>query len=320
MTLAILCSGQGPQHRGMFALTGDAPEAEGVFAHATRLLGGDPRELVVSQSDAALHRNRVAQLLCTLHSLAATAALRESMPASLVIAGYSVGEVAAWGAAGSMAHADVLDIVSLRAEIMDEASPAGDGLLFVRGLSFRVVETLCEQNDASVAIVNPGDAFVVGGSRLALQAFGQRALAMSATKVIPLHVEVASHTKRLSRASPLFRQALGTRRVSLPAVGTRLLSGIDGATVIQIEPGLDKLAAQISQTVRWADCLQACIEAGASAFLELGPGRALCEMAAGAYPDVPARSLEDFRTLEGARAWIASHAPRGGYPDPPGAP
>jgi [acyl-carrier-protein] S-malonyltransferase len=45
------------------------------------------------------------------------------------------------------------------------------------------------------------------------------------------------------------------------------------------------------------------VEAGASVFFELGPGRALNEMAAGAY--ISARSLEDFRTLQGARAWLA---------------
>ena len=47
MALAILCSGQGRQHPDMFALTGDAPEAAGLFAHAAKLLGGtDPRDFV----------------------------------------------------------------------------------------------------------------------------------------------------------------------------------------------------------------------------------------------------------------------------------
>ncbi|MEA2799987.1 MAG: [acyl-carrier-protein] S-malonyltransferase, partial [Rhodospirillaceae bacterium] len=47
MTLAVLCSGQGPQRSNMFALTGDAPEAANLFAHAATLLGGrDPREMV----------------------------------------------------------------------------------------------------------------------------------------------------------------------------------------------------------------------------------------------------------------------------------
>ena len=52
------------------------------------------------------------------------------------------------------------------------------------------------------------------------------------------------------------------------------------------------------------------MEAGATAFLELGPGRALSQMVAGAYPGVATRSLDEFRTLEGVRAWLASYANR----------
>jgi [acyl-carrier-protein] S-malonyltransferase len=74
----------------------------------------------------------------------------------------------------------------------------------------------------------------------------------------------------------------------------RLFGGSDASPVIDISAGMDKLAEQISQTVQWADCLQGCVEAGASTFLELGPGRALSEMAAIAYPNIPPRSLEDF--------------------------
>jgi [acyl-carrier-protein] S-malonyltransferase len=87
--------------------------------------------------------------------------------------------------------------------------------------------------------------------------------------------------------------------------GARLLSGVDGAPVIDAETGLDKLAAQISHTVQWADCLQGCVEGGATAFLELGPGSALSEMASGVYRNVTARSLEEFGTVQGARAWLA---------------
>ncbi len=90
---------------------------------------------------------------------------------------------------------------------------------------------------------------------------------------------------------------------TVPA-GVRLLGGIDAAPVIDVERGLDGLAAQISTTIRWSDCLAAAVEAGATAFLELGPGRALAEMAAGAHPDVPARGLDDFRTAAGVRGWL----------------
>jgi [acyl-carrier-protein] S-malonyltransferase len=307
MALAILCSGQGRQHPEMFALTGDAPEAAGLFAHAAGLLGGkDPRDFARNEAGEALHHNRTGQILCTVQALAAAAALRDAMPGRIIVAGYSVGEVAAWGVGGLLGAADTLDLVASRAEVMDEATQPGDGLMFVRGLSRQAIDRLCERHDAAVAIVNPGDAYVLGGSRPALHALSTEAEAMRASRIVDLPVEVASHTKRLAAASAAFRERLRSLSPTFPPpAGTRILSGVDGATVSSIDAGLDKLAAQISQTVQWASCLQSCIEAGATAFLELGPGHALSAMVASAWSDVPTRSLEDFRSLQGARAWLA---------------
>jgi [acyl-carrier-protein] S-malonyltransferase len=312
MSLAILCSGQGRQHAGMFALSGAAPEVADLFAHARTLLSGrDPREIVRTETDEVLHHNRIGQILCTLQALAAAAALQNDLPERRVIAGYSVGEVAAWGVAGLFGMTDTLDLVALRAEAMDSAAPPGDRLLFIRGLAHESVDRLCQRYDAAIAIVEPGDAVIVGSSRAALRALADEAKAMGAMRVVDVGVEVASHTKRLAKASAAFRASLKHVRVMCsPVAGTRLLNGIDGSPVLDAERGLDKLSAQISQTVQWAACLQGCIEAGATAFLELGPGRALSEMAAGAYPDVPALCVDDFKTLQGVRTWLAHHAGR----------
>jgi [acyl-carrier-protein] S-malonyltransferase len=312
MTLAILCSGQGRQHPNMFALTGDAPVAASLFAHAATLLGGrDPREIVRTESAEALHHNRIGQILCTLQALAAASVLREQIPERRIVAGYSVGEVAAWGVAGLISMTETLDLVACRAEAMDAATLPGDGMLFVRGLPRDAIDGLCERHEAAVAIVNPGDAFILGGSRTTLNALADDAKAMNAARVVDVPVEVASHTSRLAKASTEFRDRLSRADVAAqPAVGTRLLSGIDAAPVIDVKAGLEKLAAQISQTVQWADCLQACIESEATVFLELGPGPALSDMVAGAYHDVATRSLEDFRTLDGVRTWLAAHVGR----------
>ncbi len=306
MALAILCSGQGRQHRGMFALTGSAPQAECLFTHAATLLGGrDPRELVETNDAGTLHGNRVAQILCTLQALAAAAALRDAFPQEIVVAGYSVGEVASWGVAGFLGAMETLDLAARRAELMSAAAAPGEGMVFVRGLPRAQVEKLGAQFGAAIAIVNPGEAFVVGGGGEAVDAFARAARAMTGTKVVRLPVEVASHTPRLAEASQQFRDVLRQVRIAAVPAGTRMLSGIDGAPVLDAETGFDKLAAQISHSVQWAACLQGCIEAGASAFFELGPGPALSQMAAGACRDVPCRSLEDFRTLRGARQWLA---------------
>ena len=309
MTLAILCSGQGGQHREMFALTGDAPEAAHLFARATVLLGGkDPRDFVRGEADEALHRNRAGQILCTLQPLAAVSALVDVVPRGTIIAGYSVGEVAAWGVGGLFDATATLDLVARRAEAMDAATTAGGGLIFVRGLSREEVDRLCTRHGAAIAIVNPGNAFVVGGDREALVRISVDARVMHAARIVTLPIEVASHTKRLAAASAVFREALRqASAVFPPRNGARILTGIDAAPVVSLDASLDKLAAQISHTVQWADCLQACVEAGATGFLELGPGHALRGMAAEIAPTLPARSFDEFRTLQGVRAWVARH-------------
>ena len=306
MTLAILCSGQGNQHPGMFALTAEAPAAAAVFAAATRVLGGrDPRALVAAATNEALHANVEGQILCCTQALAGFALLEGALDARLVLAGYSVGELASWGCAGVFSAERVLDLARHRAVLMDGADPARTGLAFVRGLRRTAVEELCRRCDAAVAIVNPGDMVVVGGLADALPALCDAAIESGAQRAGVLKVAVASHTPRMAAAAPPFREALAAETAaSRLSPGIRLFSGIDGAPVLAIGAGLDKLAAQVAQTLDWAACLEACVEAGVDRMLELGPGNALAAMASATYPAIRARALDDFRTLDGVKAWL----------------
>jgi len=153
----------------MFSVTGNAEAAASVFAHATKLLGGrDPRELVRTDQASVLRSNRVAQILCVSQALGAATALRKVWPERILLAGYSVGEMAAWGVADIFDSATTLNLAALRAELMDMASVPGDGLLSVRGLSRTSVDNLCRRYATAVAIVNPNDSFVLGGSGEAL--------------------------------------------------------------------------------------------------------------------------------------------------------
>jgi [acyl-carrier-protein] S-malonyltransferase len=84
----------------------------------------------------------------------------------------------------------------------------------------------------------------------------------------------------------------------------RLLSGIDGATVFDVQAGADKLARQIWQTVDWAACMQACRAAGATKVIELGPGNALAKLMHEFMPDADVHSLSEFHSLSGFEQWV----------------
>src|SRR5271170_2971503 len=126
---AILCSGQGYQGADMFNLLADAPGATPVFEAAKSVLDGkDPRQLVREASNNDLHADRVGQILCCTQAMAAWAVLRTKVPRPLLVAGYSVGELAAWGVAGLIDYESVFDLAAQRAAAMDRATKEPSGL------------------------------------------------------------------------------------------------------------------------------------------------------------------------------------------------
>lgn len=303
MTLALLLSGQGGQHPEMFALTADHPEAQAVFAAATPLLGQDPRELVRSGAD--LHGNRTGQILCCVAGLSAWTLVQAALPRHSVVVGYSIGDLAAFGCAGLFAPETVLKLAGARAEAMDAAVGAGYGLAGLRGLPAERCFAMALARDCHPAILNAADSVVVGGRVEALEAVCADALAAGAARAVRLPVHIPSHTPLLAEASANFAERLAQApRTTPPCPGPRLLSGLDGAVVFREEAGLSKLAAQISQTLDWAACLEGIREFGATRVLELGPGRALSTMARAALPEARVHAIEDFRQLAGITDWI----------------
>jgi [acyl-carrier-protein] S-malonyltransferase len=288
----------------MFDLVADCPEAEPIFAEAAGVLGQDPRRFVREAASADLFSDVSGQILCCTQALAAWAALDTARPAHAVIAGYSVGELAAWGCAGALDGPGTLRLAQRRAALMDAAAPRDGGLAAVVGLRRPTLEPILARHAVSVAIIDDVDSFVVGGLRPALEAVCQEAAACGARRIVRLAVAVPSHTPLLREAMEKFGAVLREARPQLPRAGYRLLSGIEGDTIHDIETGIDKLARQISTTINWAACLESCRSAGADAALELGPGTALSHMAAALFPAGRARAMEEFRTLAGLRTWL----------------
>src|SRR4051794_15370228 len=212
MTLGILCPGQGGQNPGMLDILKGEPAAQTVLDAAGHVLGADPRDLVAGPPQE-MHRNAVAQpLLCAVQA-ATWATLRSHLPSPRVFAGYSLGELAAYGCADAVGTDELLDLARRRAEAMDRACPEPSGLLAVRGLDRPQVEALCRSH-------------VVGGRRDALAEFERTVTALGAG-VTPLAVSVASHTALMAPAAKAFGRVLAASGLRAPAVP--VLAGVGGA-------------------------------------------------------------------------------------------
>lgn len=300
MSFAVLCPGQGAQHPGMLDLALQEPASTQVLDAAAAALGEDPRQWAARPQ--ALFDNATAQPLICIAQLATWAALRERLPRPALLAGYSVGELACYGLAGSLGAASLARLARRRAELMDEAAASSPGgLIAARGLSRRRVAALCAATGASIAIAVDDDAFVVGGTLDALARMQARIEAVGA-QLTCLRVGVPSHTRLLAAATAPFRAELQRSLVRAPDVP--VVAGIDASVVTSETRAVEVLAAQIGCTVEWSQCIDSLYERGCRVFLELGPGRALSKTVRDRHADVQARSTEEFGSLDAAAAWV----------------
>jgi len=300
VSLALLCSGQGAQHAAMFDRVRDLPAARHTLDVASTVLGRD-----VFSAAAADDRfdNAQAQPLLCAATLAQWQGLRDNVPTPTLIAGYSIGELAAHAIAGSFDATTCLALAAQRAQLMDGASPADAGLQAVLGLERHVLQPLCDLHGAHMAIANGQDHFIVGGTHAALQRLAGAARAQGAD-IRPLPVHVPAHTPLLAAAVAPFAAALHASPLRAPRLP--LLAGIDARPVRDRATVVHTLSAQLAQTIEWAQVMRQAFERGARVFLQLGPGNALARMVAPSYPCCEVRAVEEFQSLEGAAAWVRS--------------
>jgi [acyl-carrier-protein] S-malonyltransferase len=300
MTLALLFPGQGVQHADMLPWLASEPLAEPVLTDLATRLGADWRARLADEAWAS--SNRVAQPLMAGISLAAWRVLAPHLPPPTVVAGYSVGELAAYGAAGVFDAAAALDLAEQRARFMDAAATdEPGGLLAVSGLRVADVEALCAGFGLAVALHLAADRCILGGPLAALDAATPALLALGAEPK-PLRVHVASHTAAMASASQAFAACI--EPMAWPRSATLVVNNLDGAGRRDAASLKHALAAQISHTVQWARCLDSVAERQPRCVLEVGPGTSLSRLWAARWPEVPVRSVDEFHSAGAVGEWV----------------
>ena len=301
MSFALVFSGQGMQHPAMLPWL--APDDALVRLTGAQLGVADWRTSLEDAGWAAC--NRHAQCLLTGLGLAAWQQLATDLPSPAAIAGYSVGELAAFSAAGVFDAATALALARDRAEAMDRcAIHTPGGLLAVSGLVMSLLEPLCHATGVAVAIRNGVDSAVIGGPHAALAKAESQALQHHA-HCTRLKVHVASHTPWMQAAADGFAQTLAPLPFQRPR--SPLFSNA-ADRILDAAQAKAALAAQIAQTVRWDECMDNLAARGVRCVLEVGPGQALARIWNQRYPDIPARACDDFRSAAAVVAWVRSHA------------
>jgi [acyl-carrier-protein] S-malonyltransferase len=206
-------------------------------------------------------------------SLAGWAALER--PTGDLMAGHSLGELAALVAAGSLSERDGLELVALRGRLMQAAGDeAGDGgmlALLGSGAADHASE-LAEAHGLSVANDNSPQQVVLSGARAALPGAAAAAKEIG-LRAIDLPVSGAFHSPMMASAVPEFTDALERVEIAPPTV--TVLSAVTAAPFDGVHDVRRRLAEALTSPVRWRETLLAMHDRGAERFVEVGPGRVL---------------------------------------------
>lgn len=306
MKTAFLFPGQGSQSVGMMAGWGDRAEIRQTFDEASDALGEDLWARVAEGPAEVLNQTVHTQPAMLAADIAVWRAWQaEGGVVPTFLAGHSLGEYAALVAAGSLAFADAIRLVRLRAEAMQAAVPESVGAMAaLLGLDDDTVRAVCAetaQGDIVEAVnLNAPGQVVIAGHKAAVERAIAEAKARGAKRALMLPVSVPSHSTLMEPAARALRVELEKVVIQPPRIP--VLHNTDVMSHPEPDAIREALARQLHTPVRWVETVRALKTAGISRLVECGPGKVLAGLAKRIEPDLPAIAIHDAASLAAALA------------------
>lgn len=278
--VAFLFPGQGSQAVGMGAEVAQRfGEAREVFERANAALGEPLSRLCFAGPEEDLRLTANTQPAILTVSLAVYAVLAARGARCDGVAGHSLGEYSAVGAAGGLGIEDLVRTVRRRGELMQEAVPVGVGAMAaVLGPPRDTVEAACAAASTATQTVvaanfNAPEQTVIAGHAEAVSRAGELLRQRGAKRVVPLPVSAPFHSPLMLPA----RQGLAPVLAALPfaPLAVPLYNNVDAEPVHAPEEVRSRLLRQVDAPVRWVELIERMVRDGFDRFVEVGPGTVL---------------------------------------------
>ncbi len=279
-------------------------EVRSTYAEASDILGYDLWDLVQNGQAEELNETVVTQPAMLVAGIAAWRCWMSAGGAQpALLAGHSLGEYTALVVAGALQFADAITLVRRRADLMQEAVPAGSGAMAaILGLDDDVVSSVCDaaaRGDvvSAVNFNSPGQVVIAGVKSAVLRAV-DAAKEAGARRALMLSVSVPSHCALMRPAADTLAAVLTGVEIGTPAIP--VINNVDVEAYGNADSIRDGLKRQLYRPVRWVETVQYLIAGGTTSLLECGPGKVLTGLAKRIDRSVPAVCVDTPNSLEKA--------------------
>lgn len=305
MTTAFVFPGQGSQSVGMQAgLAADHAVVRETYEEASDLLGFVMFALVQDGPKETLDETANTQPAMLTAGVATWRAWQQAGGAApAMLAGHSLGEYSALVAASAIDFAAAIVLVKQRAELMQNAVPAGEGAMAaILGLKDEEILDICA--DASgvgvaeaVNFNSPGQV-VVAGHRDAIARLIELAKSAGARRAIMLAVSVPSHSSLMHAAGTALGDIIDEVAFSAPELP--VICAVDGLPYGDAGDTRQRIKRQVYSPVQWVRTISHMTDAGVSSVIECGPGKVLAGLVRRIDRNIHTLCIDSTETLETA--------------------
>lgn len=274
-TTAFVFPGQGAQRAGMLDALPENDAIDRLLDAAEALSDLELRTIARLGADEELADTRVAQPLLYLADWAWATSLIETGVTPDLVAGHSLGELAALAVAGVFSVEAGLELVVERSRLMASTAAATPGTMAaILGMpSAAIADGIAGIDGVWVANDNAAGQVVISGTTDGVSAASEALSSAGARKIVPLKVAGPFHSPLMAPAGDAFAEIVrGAEFIDarVPVVQNTDPTPTTDAALIR-----ERLLGQITSPVRWTETMAALAEAGPTLLVECGPGAVL---------------------------------------------
>jgi len=276
-----------------------SPAAKRAFEEANETLGFDLSEIIFKGPKETLENTINAQPALLTVSFAAHEALKERLgdetPTPELVAGHSVGTLAALVVAKVLTFRDGVKVARERGRLMEQASKEHPGgMAAILELDELALDHICAETGVEIANFNSDDQVVISGDRERIAMAMDLALQRGARNAIRLPVSAAFHSRHMRRAKIGFQDVIAGVSFAEPQVP--IIANSSAEILTDRDKIKEELINGVCMPVRWKQSVKVMTKSGITLVYEFGPGRVLTNLAKG-IPNLNAIAINSLKSL-----------------------
>ncbi|WP_410208148.1 ACP S-malonyltransferase [Fusobacterium sp.] len=298
--IAFVFPGQGAQYVGMGKeLYENNETARKAFDELFSKLDFDLKTVMFEGPEEALKETRNTQPAIVSMSLILTKMLEEKGIKPDFVAGHSVGEYAAFGAAGYLSTDDAVKFTAARGEFMNEVSQkVNGGMAAIIGLPADKIVEVLKGVDGVVEAVNFNEPkqTVIAGEKDAIERACAALKEAGARRALPLAVSGPFHSSLMKEAGEKLK--VEAEKYNFKMTDVKLIANTTGEILKNTDEIKAEIYAQSFGPVKWVDTVKKMKEEGVTTIYEIGPGKVLSGLIKKIDKEFEIKNIEKLEDLQ----------------------